>query len=331
MRTPNLLTTTSLALALSILTSSASAAPSDPAITARATELFRAGRAAATAGDNKTACDRFTESEQLQPAPGTQLNLGACEEKQGHLLAARDHFRKAADAFGPEDRRRAVALNTASALTERLATLTVHVPAAAPEGLHVSLDGAALDPAAAEHGLELDPGKKQLVVEATGRQPRTVAVDLAEGEKREVTADAGDALAPEEPPAPLVAHDDGKERTRALEHTLGFVGMGVGAAGVVVGGVFGGLALHQASVEKTNCNTKTWACNATGVSAASSGSTDAVVSTVGFIAGAAFAAAGVYLFVSTSGSAPHATATGLTITPMTSTRDGQGVMGTWVF
>jgi hypothetical protein len=107
--------------------------------------------------------------------------------------------------------------------------------------------------------------------------------------------------------------------------------MGAGAAGLIAGGVFGALALHEASVVKANCNTTTWACNQTGVSAASSGSTDGVVSTVGFIAGAAFGAAGVYLFVSTSGKAPHAQATGITVTPMTSPRGGEGVMGTWVF
>ena len=326
------------ALALSLLAPPASAAPdaapaADPTVTARATELFRAGRAAAAAGDNKTACDRFSESEQLQPAPGTQLNLGACEEKQGHLLAAREHFRKAASSFGPEDRRRAVAVNSAGTLTDRLAILTVHIPPGAPPGTTVTIDAAQIDPSSLEHGVEMDPGKTTLVVSATGRQPHTIDVVLAEAEKREVTAEPGDPAAPVEPAAASIVQDDTRARDRALQRTLGFVGVGVGGAGLIVGAVFGGLALHEASVVKTNCNTTTWACTSPGVSAASSGQTDGVVSTIGFVAGAAFAAAGVYLVIRTSGDAHEhpVKPIGIVLTPLVSPRGGEGLSGTWSF
>ena len=70
------LTAISAVAMLTLAGGSASAAPTaakpaaDPAVTARATALFHEGRVAAEAGDNKTACERFGESEQLQPAPG---------------------------------------------------------------------------------------------------------------------------------------------------------------------------------------------------------------------------------------------------------------------
>jgi hypothetical protein len=324
--------TLALAVALPLVAArTAAAADADPSVTAKATELFRAGRAAAAAGDDKTACERFTESEQLQPAPGTQLNLGACEEKQGHLLAAREHFRKAASAFGPEDRRRAVAVNTAGALTDRLAILTVHIPTTSPAGTKVAVAGAVLDPGILEHGIEVDPGKTTLLITAEGRQPRTLDLTLAEGEKHEVSAEAGEAVAPApEAPAPVV-HNDSADATRSLERTLGFAGMGAGVAGIAVGSIFGALALHEASVVKANCNTTTWACQAPGVSAASSGKTDGVVSTVGFIAGGVFAAAGVYLFVRTSGGDARGKTTGLFLAPDVSPRGAEGVTGTWVF
>src|SRR5271166_2452009 len=78
----------------------------DPATHAQADELFKAGRAAVAAGDNKAACDRFGQSEKLEPAPGTQLNLGACEAAQGHILAAREHFRLAVAGFKPDHKSR---------------------------------------------------------------------------------------------------------------------------------------------------------------------------------------------------------------------------------
>jgi len=326
------------ALLVSALTAHVSAAAdaapaADPAVTAKATELFRAGRAAAAAGDNKTACDRFTESEQLQPAPGTQLNLGACEEKQGHLLAAREHFRKAASSFGPEDRRRAVAVNSASTLTDRLGTLTVHIPPAAPSGTSVTINDAPVDSASLAHGIEVDPGKIKLVVSAAGRQPHTIELVVAEAEKHEVTAEPGEPVVAEPPTPAPVPPDDGKADARSLQRTLGFVGVGVGGAGLIVGGVFGGLALHEASVVKANCNTTTWACKAPGVSAASSGQTDGVVSTIGFVAGAAFAAAGIYLVIRTWGPSHDGRPVqplGLVLAPVVSPQE-QGLTGIWSF
>jgi len=339
--------TTTLVLGLSLVGASASAAPTsgaakDPTAAARAGELFRAGRAAAAAGDHKTACEKFGESEKLQPAPGTQLNLGACEAKQGHLLAAREHFRKASSAYKPDDERRAVAANSANDVTDRLPTLTIHIAEGAPPDTQVTLEGAALDPKVLEHGIELDPGKTTLVVNASGRQPRSYDVDLAEAEKRDLTVDAGepppppaaaDATGPALTPATGVTSDDARATSQKLHRTLGYVGIGVGAAGIVTGSIFGILALQEASVVKSNCNAS-YACKPAGVSAASSGSTDGILSTTTFIAGAAFAAAGAYLVITTArddhGPAAPPAAGSLTISPL-ALRSGGGATGTWTF
>ncbi|MFO0567610.1 MAG: hypothetical protein U0263_18270 [Polyangiaceae bacterium] len=47
--------------------------------------LFNAGRDAVKAGDYPTACAKFRESNRLDPAPGTVLNLADCEEHLGHV------------------------------------------------------------------------------------------------------------------------------------------------------------------------------------------------------------------------------------------------------
>ena len=72
-------------------------AEADPEAAAEA--LFRSGREAAAAGDHGVACARFRESQRLQPAAGTLLNLAICEE----------HLRQLVEAFRASFSRRATA------------------------------------------------------------------------------------------------------------------------------------------------------------------------------------------------------------------------------
>src|SRR5262245_31877335 len=57
--------------------------------------LFEEGRSALAAGDLDLACARFRESNRLDPAVGTVLNLADCEEKRGKLATAWTLFRRA--------------------------------------------------------------------------------------------------------------------------------------------------------------------------------------------------------------------------------------------
>ena len=49
---------------------------------------FFRGRALMEQGDRAAACAAFRESEALRPAAGTELNLAACLEADGHLVDA---------------------------------------------------------------------------------------------------------------------------------------------------------------------------------------------------------------------------------------------------
>src|SRR4051812_28534695 len=66
--------------------------------------LFAAGREAAQRGDYRQACDKFAESQRLDPAPGTLINLGDCNEHLGLLASAWRYYREAADRL-PGDKR----------------------------------------------------------------------------------------------------------------------------------------------------------------------------------------------------------------------------------
>lgn len=270
-------------------------APSS-ADSATADKLFREGRAAADAGDFSTARDRFMESERLEPAPGTLLNIAECELHLGQLVSAREHFELAASGFPKGDNRRTIAAGRASQIEKRLAHVTLRLPEGAPAGTVVARNGVPVEASTLGQPMLADPGNLELVVTAPGRAPKTTTLTLVEGQVVEQALLVGEAasVAPPQPPPPSDAVPQPSPTSYPLR-PVGFVVGGVGVAGLVVGSITGLLALDKASTVKSHCNTSTWACDSQGVDAGSSGGTLATVSTVSFIAGAALVGVGAYL------------------------------------
>lgn len=113
--------------------------------------LFREGRLAADVGNYAVACPKFAESYRLDPAPGTLLNLGDCEENQGELALAQRHFRQLYDELPVADERKAIAGARARAVENRASRLlhdtklrpvvgTVPTPHEAPQPLPPARD-----------------------------------------------------------------------------------------------------------------------------------------------------------------------------------------------
>src|SRR4051812_35827383 len=130
------------------------AAPRDPSA---ADALFQSAKEAFDRGDLATACPRFAESQRLDPAPGTVLNLGACEEKRGHVAAAWQAFREAREALPAGDFRIAYADERIAALGPKVprVVLRLHAP---PAGTRVFRDDMELGPSSAGVPLPMDPG-----------------------------------------------------------------------------------------------------------------------------------------------------------------------------
>src|SRR5580693_2868029 len=74
---------------------------------ARAEALFAEGRRLMAGHDYTAACPKFADSQALDPAPGTALNLATCYERAGKLASAWATFKTAqasAESAGQRDR-----------------------------------------------------------------------------------------------------------------------------------------------------------------------------------------------------------------------------------
>lgn len=273
-------------LAIALFASSASAAPSEGEL------LFREGRAAMAEKNYDRACTKFAESQKKEPAPGTALNLGDCEEQRGHFVAAAEAFNIAASTFTSPEKQR-YASSRADAVERRIARLTIRAPKSVT-GLVVRV-GAKEVPSDTE--VKLDPGDVVIRAEAPGRKPSTQNATLQEGKSIEVEI----TLEPTTPP-------DGPEKgggSATLSpgngegtdlRPIGLVIGGVGVAGLLVGTVTGIMALGKASTVKDKCGPDLHHCDQEGKDAADAGSTLSTVSNIGVIGGGVLVVGGGLLY-----------------------------------
>jgi len=156
----------------------------------RADAAFNDGRRLLASGQTAAACAKFEESQRLDPATGTLLNLAACHEQLGKLATAFAEFR-AAEVAATRDRRPdriAFAQKRAAQLAPRLSVLEVVVPAAVRvPNLTVFLDGVAQVLGSQGFESPVDPGGHQVEATAPGFLPFAQRVTAGvEGERLRV-------------------------------------------------------------------------------------------------------------------------------------------------
>jgi hypothetical protein len=272
-----------LATALLVSCSAAPALSADAPADARAEQLFREGRAALARGDHAEACARFAESQRLDPAPGTLLNLGECSQHLGLYASAFAHYSAAAALLGG-DTRLAIAKQKLAEIEPQLSRLTVVLAPGAPAGTKVTRDEHTLAEAELGVAARLDRGEHRVVVRAPGREARAFTVLLPTAESRTLLV---------EPGAPLSA-DDARSKGAGLR-TAGVIVGAAGLAGVGLGIGAGVLTIQRKDTVDAHCVAQR--CDAEGVRAASQGKTWSAVSTAGFVAGLAGLGAGVVMVV----------------------------------
>lgn len=276
----------SRAMTLACLLASPSAFASDAA------RLFDEGVKLLDAQRFAEACPKLEESQKLEPAAGTQLNLAACYEKSGRRALALKTFReagRAARARGRADWQK-VADDHVRDLSASLPRLDVQRGATGAED-EIIVDGTLLTEAELAAGTFVDPGTHVVVARAPGRVPFSTTVSV-----KTTTVIAIPALEPEGAKKPEGAESRSEDEGGA-RRTIAIAAMGAGGAALIFGGASAFVAKGALDDAKDACLSYPTQC-APGASAPNDrAKTWSSISTVSFVAGGVLAAGGVALYL----------------------------------
>lgn len=285
-----------LAAVLLALPAPARAQAADDA--AAAEVAFQEGNRLMAEGHAEEACPKFAASHRLDPGYGAIYNLGSCYQAIGKTASAWAAFREAAEWARKrrETQRYEKATRRAAELTPVLVKLRIVVPAP-PDRLVLTRNGAAVDPALWGTEIPVDPGEYSLTASAPGRQKwaRTVAV-----------VEPGKTIVVEVPalaeigPLPVTTTSGSPASARgglSTQHVLSLGAAGVGASGLAVGAIFAALATSTWGQARQGHCDEANVCDERGVALHRDAKTMSHVSTAGFVAGGAFVAAAVTLWL----------------------------------
>ena len=292
---------------LSVLLFGGSARADDGENKAAAEALFDDARRLIAEKKYAEACPKLESSQRLDPGVGTMLNLADCYEKLGKTASAWAMFRETISAAHKASSldREEIARSRARELEPKLAYLTI----ATWQGQNVSVqrDGTPVDAAVLGTELPVDPGDHVIVASAQGKRSWSTTVRIDPGpSKARVTV----PILPDEVesgggvPAPAAASlgatstgTDRGPRSGSTQRVLAIVAGGVGVVGVALGSIFGLNASSDWSDAKSSCTSYPNGCTAHAKSLSDDARSEATVSTVAFVIGAAGLAGGVVLWL----------------------------------
>lgn len=267
--------------------------------------------------DYATAADRFGRADSLFHVPTVALGLAHAEVGLGKLVSALATYsrivREGAPAHSPpafakavEDARREIEV-----LMARIPSVVIEVRGA--KDAKVTIDGVEVPAAALGVKRLVDPGAHVIRATSPTSVPREITMTLLERKTETVTLELepNKALPPPaaapplsaSPPSPPVAPPPSvpvdAPSNGGTQRTLGVVALGVAGAGLVLGGVTGGMALgkHASLVDQCpegRCFASQRASLQSDVDAYH---TLGAASTAGFVIGGAALATGVILLV----------------------------------
>jgi hypothetical protein len=299
---------------------------------ALARSLGLEGAQLADAGKCADAIDKLQRAEALYHAPTILVRLGECQVAVGKIVLGTETLQrvvrealpaKAPKAFVDAQARAKKALDAA---LPKMARLKIHVEM--PPGVHpaIKLDGEPISLAALDVDRPADPGPHVVEAAAPGFLPAKAETTLPEGGSGSAAlrldpdpmaqgqappggyppgsyppmgpnpagpypgAPPQGAYPPAPPMAPMGSEGKGSK-------TVGYVLLGVGGAGVVVGSIFGGLALGTRKTLDSACPPAKDQCPASADGDIKSLKSQATVSTVGFIVGGAGLLSGLIVLV----------------------------------
>jgi hypothetical protein len=312
------------AFLLLVTRAGADVSPTDRSL---ARELFEQGRKLMAKKRYPEACAKLAESQKLDPAPGTLLNLAVCHEAEGKTATAWSEYNDALTLARRDGRDDRVELATSrlAKLEPRLSRLTIEIEASARiAGLDVRLDGSRIGEAAWGTAVPVDPGTH--VVEATAPNRRSWRIEVSLGgdaDRKTVRIPllAERPLAPASPSrraAVGTSEPTRDEEDGATQRAVGYIVGGLGLASIGVGSYFGVTAFSHWDQRNAHCTDA--GCDPDGVAAGRDAERAATIANIGIGIGVVATAVGAYLVLSAGSSEPRATAAA------TATGDGRGML-----
>jgi hypothetical protein len=296
----------------------ASAQPVSDSARAAARKLGEEAGALFEAGDYAAALEKYERADAIVHVPTLGVRAARSLVKLGRLVEASERYlavtRMDVPAKAPKVHQEALrdAERERAALLPRIPSLVVELGAGGADA-EVLLDEKPLPPALIGVEQPIDPGQHVLVV-TRGGQRKEERFSVAEREKKRLALEPpGGASTDAEPaqplptpiePAPL---PDEKPRDGSGQRVLGYVALGVGGVGVIVGGVTGGLALGKKGGLDSRCPDR--GCPPDYWNDADSYNSLRTYSTVGFVIGAiGLVGGGVLLLTAPSAASAERTA-----------------------
>jgi hypothetical protein len=281
--------------------------------------LFESGRQLMLEHRYPEACEKLAESQRLEAAVGTQLNLAFCYEQLGKYASAYVEYHNAlAISIRVNDSPRiTLAQQRISALEPKLSRLIVSLNESATlPGAWVKLDGTTLGLSALNSPIPVDLGVHEVTAGADGKLVSRVSLDINAPGKTVTVAVPQLENAPSSPPpriTPTVSEQ--KAPLRVLSKETPYVvtpvakptptkmatwigagaGIGVAVVAAAMGTYFGLDAFNQWSIRNRHCRNQE--CDAEAVNAKEKAETSARLSNYLFITSAVGAIAGVTLVV----------------------------------
>jgi hypothetical protein len=275
----------------------------DPSAADRATArtLAQEGQQALDAKKYGVAVDKFFRADALVHAPTLLLGLARAQVGLGRIVEAQENYnrivREGVLPGSPRPWAKAVedAAKEVEAISPRIPWVTITV--LGPTNPEVVIDSTPVPNASLGVKRPVNPGNHTIKASADGFLPGEKAISLAEGQTLAVTIEL--ELAPPDAPvakAPARSFETTPTSSGSTRKTLAFVALGVGGAGLAVGGVAGVIAMGKHAKLVDACPDGTCDPTTEG-SNLSSYHTFGTISTVGFIVGGVGAATGVILLL----------------------------------
>ncbi len=308
-----------VALSFATLLCASSASAQNEANRGQARELGEKGNLALEKKDYAGAETLFAQADALYHAPTLMLGLARAQAQQGKYIESWESYHRIILEGAPPGANPTIVRAIEDAKTEietvagKRSKVTLTVTGA--DGPKVTLDGAVVPSAALGLERPVNPGKHAVHAEAPGMKAGdgTFTVDPGKAAtftlalERDPTAVVAPVPPPTDPQAPPPTTGnppppgaDVSTNGGSMNRTLGYVGIGVGGAGVLVGVITGIIAMGKHSDLSSNaCATKP--CSA-GDATQFNSDLDSyhsmgTISTVAFVVGGVAAAAGVILLV----------------------------------